>query len=107
MQRLPLPEVLVTITDDLDRGFTTEQIASDVGVQYLSLLRRLDRAGEFGLSKRLQARRALEAEPKRQQAIERWRDRPRCTHGAWSSTPGVCEHDMMGRHHTIAPRSAA
>lgn len=104
--RLPLPEVLVTVTDDLDRGFTTDQIAADVDVKYMSLLRRLDRAGEVGLSKRLQARRALEAEPKRQLAVERWRDRPRCVHGAWSDN-GECQHDMMGRHHTIAPRRRA
>jgi hypothetical protein len=59
-QVLDTPELIRTITEDLEHGFSTPEIATDCGVQYDSLVRRLNRIGEQELRVRLSARREEE-----------------------------------------------
>ncbi len=91
-----LPEFLVTVADGLDRNFTTEQIAAEVGVQYSSVLTRLNRAGEYATAKRMQIRRKREWEARRPD-ITAVANTNRCKHGTWTSIPGQCTHATIRR----------
>lgn len=79
----------------MESGFTTREIEADLGIKYGSILTSLNRYEHKEELAALKSRRAREWEVRQQTEITIL-DRPRCAHGAWSSS-GQCEHGRMGR----------
>lgn len=86
-----------TVRYGLDSGFTTEEIASDVGSKYESILERFRRNDEDELRIRMIRLRWKEWEERMVNRVPT--ERNRCVHGVWS-TDGQCNgHGKLGRKH--------